>query len=138
MTMLTDDDLAGMRATSAAALPAVCTITSEVGNGAINTTTGLYASATPTVVHAGLACRVRPQSAGKDDQVGGLHETLGRYVGTVPFDAAGIEVDMMLTVTTGTDSELVGRPLRIVDVSWSEWRIDRRLVLEDLEQPRAV
>lgn len=136
--MLTTDELDGMRTTSALALPATCAVTRPSGDHTLDTATGLLEDPAPLAVWSG-ACRVRSlNTQGRDGEVGALHETMGRYVVTLPHDADGIEVDDFLAVVTGTDDELVGRPLRVIDVGWSEWRIDRRLVVEDLQQPRVV
>lgn len=135
--MLTTAELAGMRTTSESAMPATCAVTRSDGDPTLDTETGLVAPGS-TAVWSGT-CRVRSlNTQGQDGQVGALHETFGRYVVTLPHDADGIEVDDFLEVSAGTDDELVGRPLRVVDVGWSEWRIDRRLVVEDLQQPRVV
>ncbi len=136
--MLTTDEIAGMRTTSEAAMPATCAVTRRGGTHTLNTTTGLLETPAATAVWSGV-CRVRPASTqGLDTLVGELHETFGRYVVTLPYDADGIEVDDFLEVSAGTDDELIGRPLRIIDVGWSEWRLDRRVVAEDLQQPRVV
>lgn len=136
--MLTADELAGMRTTSESAMPATCAVTRRGGDHALDTDTGMLEGPAETAVWSG-ACRVRSlNTQGQDGQVGALHETFGRYVVTLPYDADGIEVDDFLEVSAGTDDELVGRPLRVIDVGWSEWRIDRRLVVEDLQQPREV
>lgn len=133
--MLTDDEIEAMRATSASALPATCTVTRPSGSLTLDAETLTETPSAGTTVFTG-ACRVRTlNTQDMPAQVGDLHETLGRYIGTVPYDADGIQVDDFLTVTAGTDDELIGRPLRITDVRWSEWRVDRRLVLEDLQQP---
>lgn len=134
--MLTTAEIDGMRDTSRSALPATCTITRTAGPGTFDSTTGLYDNPTPTTIYTG-PCRVRPQDTQQQDtEVGDLHETLGRYVATLPYDADGVQVDDFLTVTDGTDSQLADRPLRVLHVGWSEWEIDRRLIVEDREQPR--
>lgn len=92
--------------------------------------------AAPTVIYRGP---LRVRTLHTQDMaaiVGGLHESLSRYVATVPFDAGDIQVDDFLTVESGTDDFLIGRPLRVTDVQYSEWRIDRRLILEDKQQPK--
>lgn len=151
--MLTTAELDAMRETSASALPATCTITRPTGDPTFNPTTGEYDVPAPQTIYTG-ACRIRTLSTQDINVlVGDLHETLGRYICTLPHTATGIEVDDFLTVTAGTDEAidegydeeydadygdqvgLVGRSFRITDVRWSEWHIDRRLVLEDKQQP---
>lgn len=133
--MLTQDELDAMRDTSAAALPASCVISRPAGTPTFNPTTGQYDTPTPTTIYTG-PCRVRTlNSQDMNTTVGDLHETLGRYICTVPHTATGIEVDDFLVVTAGTDLDLEDRPLRVTDVRLSEWQIDRRLALEDQQQP---
>ncbi len=146
--MLTAAEIAGMRDTSASALPDTCTITRPGGEPTLNEPTLDLGPATPDAIYTG-ACRVRPRgSEEQDSQVGDLHETLGPYVATLPAlathdgvttgDPNDIRVDDYLTVTTSTDPSMVGRHFQIRHVGWSSWPIDRRIVLEDREQPQGV
>jgi hypothetical protein len=133
--MLTQAELDSMRTTSTSALPPTCVITRPASTPSVlNPLTGLYDPLPAETVWTG-ACRVRTLST-QDINIehGDLRETLGRYQGTIPWDASGVAVDDFLTVTAGTDAELIGRSLRITDVRWSEWSVDRRLVLEDRQQ----
>ena len=132
--MLSECEVADMRCTSQAAMTAACTITRE-GTPTFNPTTGTYAAAA-TDVWSGR-CRLRPvHTQGMTAPVGGLHETMSRSIVTVPHDVDMVQVDDMVTITAGTDTGLIGRPQRVIDVYWSEWSIDRRLLVEDLLQPR--
>lgn len=137
--LLTEGDLASMRSVSSSALPAACTVTrASTEVPATDPETGQLIDPDPVAVWSG-PCRVRSMNTqGATGLVGALHESLGRYIVTVPHDAAGLLVDDFVTVSTGTDAELVGRPLRIIDLYWSEYQIDRRLLVEDLQQPRVV
>ena len=136
--MLTDDEIDAMRETVASALPATCTVTRASTDRTFNPADGTYTLGDPTTVYTG-ACRVRTlNTQGMTSPVGGLHETIGRYTVVLGHDADGVEVDDFVTVTAGTDAELVGRPLRVIDVRWSEWQLDRHLIVEDLQQPRVV
>lgn len=135
--MLTDAELALMRATSRRALPAACTITRPATTFDLDETTGRLEDPEGSEVWSG-PCRVRSLNThGLPGVVGDLFETFGRYTATLPHDAV-VQVDDYLTVTAGTDAGLIGRPMRVRDVAWSEWGIDRRVVVEDLEQPRVV
>jgi hypothetical protein len=132
--VLTAAELAGMRETATAALAATCTISRAAGEPVLNPATSQYDVTPAETVYVG-PCRVRTLNT--QDMavlVGDLHETLSRYIATLPHTATGIEVDDFLTVTAGTDPDLIGRPLRVTDVRWSEWQIDRRVVLEDRQQ----
>lgn len=134
--MLTDAELAGMRHTSTCALDATCTITRAGTDRSFDAETGTYTGPDPENIHTGLACRVRPAGAAGDTVIGDLGDIEGRYIATVAHDTDDLRVDDILTVTAGTDPELVGRALRIVDLRWSEQLIDRRLIVEDLQRTR--
>lgn len=129
--MLTEAELAAMRDTVAAALPAVCTITSEGGAPVFDPATGSYTPADPVMVYDG-PCRVRTlHTQDMNVQIGDLPDGISRYVVTLPHTATGVARDQFLTVTDGTDPDLQGRPLRITDVQYSEWQLGRRLIVED-------
>lgn len=131
--MLTDAEVAGMRTTSASALPDECQITREGGAPSLDADTGDLDYPAVVTIYSG-ACRVRPGGTAEQEAVvGDLHETLGDYVATVPHSAAGIEIDDFLTVTASSDADMIGRDFRVVHVGWSSWQIDRRLALEDRE-----
>lgn len=132
--MLTEQELVGMRCTSESAMPAECVVTRE-GEPTFDSATGAY-EAEPVAVWSG-PCRLRPVTTqGMTAPVGGLHETMSRSIVTVPHHVDHVHVDDFLTITAGSDSGLIGRPQRVIDVYWSEWSIDRRLLVEDLLQPR--
>lgn len=146
--MLTQAEIDGMRLTSASALPDTCTITRPSGEPTLNEVTGDLEPAGTETVYVGR-CRVRPRGTDEQDtQVGDLHETLGDYVGTLPAsaddervttgDPNDLRVDDTLTVTASTDTAMVGRVFAIVHNGLSSWQIDRRIGLEDREQPRGV
>lgn len=146
--MLTADEIAGMRDTSASALPDTCTITRPGGEPTLNETTLDLDPAAPDTIYTGV-CRVRPRGTDEQDsQVGDLHETLGDYVATLPAlrthdgvtagDPNDVRVDDYLTVTTSTDPSMVARHFQVRHVGWSTWQIDRRLGIEDREQPQGV
>lgn len=123
-----------MRATSASALPDTCAITRAGARGALNTLTGAYPPGARSPIYMG-PCRIRPVDGQESDTlVGDLHETLGRYVVTLPHDATGVDVDDHLEVTASDDADLVGQTLRILHIGLSAFQIDRRLVAQDREQ----
>lgn len=133
--MITDRQLGRMRSASETAFPDAGTVTRPGTGGATwDPSTGVYTGPAPATVWSG-SCRVRPALAVEQDvQVGEMHETLGRYVGTFPWDSGEIRVDDFLTLTTASDPQLIGRPLRVVNLSIGSWEIDRRLILEDEQQ----
>jgi hypothetical protein len=146
--MLNADEIAGMRDTSASALPDTCTITRPGGEPTLDAITLDLDPATPDTIYGG-ACRVRPRGTDEQDsQVGDLHETLGDYIATLPAlathdavtagDPNAIRVDDYLTVATSTDPSMVGRHFQVRHVGWSSYQIDRRIGLTDREQPQGV
>jgi hypothetical protein len=146
--VLTQAEIDGMRLTSASALPDTCTVTRPSGEPTLDPVTLDSVPAAATTVYAG-ACRVRPRGSEEQDaQVGELHETLGPYVATLPADpdhdavTAGdpndVRVDDYLTVTASTDPAMVARHFQVRHVGWSSWQIDRRIGLDDREQPQGV
>lgn len=133
--MLTDAELTSMRSTSTSALPDLCAITRAGQRGALNTVTGAYPAGPRAPIYSG-PCRVRPVDGQETDAaVGDVHETLGRYVVTIPHDADTVQVDDRLEVTASADTELVGRRLRVLHIGLSSFQLDRRLIVQDREQP---
>lgn len=147
--MLNAYEIAGMRSTSVSAQPDTCIIyRGQLDDITINPTTLVASPAAPEIIYEGV-CRVRPRGSQEQDvEVGELHETLGPYVGTIPAldtavgvtdgDPNDVRVDDFLTVVTSTDGGMVGRSFRVVHVGWSGWLLDRRLGLEDRQQPLGI
>lgn len=129
--MLSADDLTYMRGTVTAALPDTCTVTRLTARGALNTTTGALAAPTTSTIFTGV-CRVRSMTAREREVlIGEGHEVLGAYIGTIPYNAAGVEVDDFLTVTASNDTpDMVNEEFRVVDVNLGSWQLGRRVVLE--------
>jgi hypothetical protein len=137
VTLLPTPPPAWMRSTSRAALPDTCRITRASGEPVLDEET-LELTETGETIYEG-PCRVRPQGSQEDDQpVGDLHETLGPYVGTLPYDAEGVLVDDYLTVLSSSDADMVGRSFQVRHIGLSSWQIDRRVGLEDREQPKGT
>jgi len=155
MQPMTADEIDGMRQTSASALPDVCTVTRASGEFVLNEATGDSDPTDIDTVYTG-PCRVRPRGSQEQDvQVGELHETLGPYAGTLPATLAeavakappGVTVagdpndvvtDDYLTVSASTDPAMVGRSFQLIHIAYSGYHIDRRLGLQDREQPAGV
>lgn len=150
--MLTQQEIDGMRSTSASALPDSCTITRPIEDFTLNEVTGVSEPGDSETVYAG-PCRVRPREAQEQDaQVGDLHETLSPYVATLPAtvadalaqdpdttgDPADVVVDDYLTVTASSDTANVGRAFQVTTISRGSFKIDRRIGLADREQPKGV
>ena len=94
---------------------------------------GTYDAAAETEIYSGAA-RVQPL-AGSERVVrfGEEPVTIREYHVTLPHDAAGIEVDDIWVTTTSDDTDLVGRRMRVIDVTYSSIEAVRRLrCLDDL------
>lgn len=146
--MLNAYEIAGMRATSVAALPDTCVVRRQTSEPTLDDVTLDLDPGTTTTIYAG-PCRVRARgSLEQDVEVGELHETLGPYTGTLPAlatatgvtagDPNDVQVDDFLTVQTSSDPGMAGRSFRLVNVSWSAFQVDKRLGLEDRQQPPGI
>lgn len=135
--MIPSPPRAWMRFTSRAALPDECTIVRPSGEPVLDEDS-LELTETAATIYEG-PCRVRPRGSQEQDQaVGDLHQTLAPYVATLPYDAEGVRVDDYLTVTESSDLDMVGRSFQIRHMGWSSWQIDRRVGLDDAEQPQGI
>lgn len=153
--MLTQAEIDGMRSTSASALPDWCEVTRAVGEPTLNPTTLALEPGDIETVYAG-PCRVRPRGSQEEDiPVGELHQTLGPYVGTLPATVADavlyaptgttvegdpndVLVDDYLTVTVSSDPSMTGRAFQLRHVGRSAFQVDRRIGLQDREQPGGI
>lgn len=135
--MLSAAELAGMQATSEDALPAECEITRRPNTPAeVDPLTGLLVDPDAVDVWDG-PCRLRSMNTqGATGQVGALHEAMGRYILTVPHTCDDVQVNDYVTITAGTDDSHIGRSYQVLDVYRSEWGIDRRFLVEDLQVVR--
>lgn len=131
--MISDAELAQMRATSETALPDTCTITGG-STGTFDPATGEYTT-TATTTYNG-PCRIRQYGNAQDNVVlvGDLDAVLARYVVTLPASATGIAVNQVLTITASDDADLVGRSFNVAHVPTQSWLIDRRILIEAQSQ----
>jgi hypothetical protein len=128
---------AWQRKASLGKLPDRCRIVRPSGDEPTLDPDTLEVTATSVTVYEG-PCRIRPRGGLESDQlVGELHETLAPYVGTLPYDT-DVRVDDYLTVLKSSDGDLAGRHFQVRHIGWSSYQIDRRVGLEDREQPQGV
>lgn len=137
-----------MRDASHRALPDTCVIYRVADTATLDEDTGDLDPGEPETIYEG-PCRVRPRGSQEQDQlVGDLHETLAPYIGTLPAlatatgvtagDPNNVRVDDYLQTVTSSDSDLVGRAFQVKHIGWSSWQIDKRIGLEDREQPQGI
>lgn len=129
--MLTDTELAGMRATADLALPDTGTITRD-GVSTFDPVTGLLTPGTPTTIYSGVM-RVRPSTAETEALFGEEQVTRSRFVLTVPYDTVGVQIDDVVTVTVSDDTDLTSRTLRVVAVPLGSFMVSKRFPLEVVE-----
>jgi hypothetical protein len=119
------------RSTATAALRGTCTITRPAPPASYNDVTMQYTSGTPTTVYEG-PCRVQALAAA-DARVrfGGQDVALRQYLVVVRAETA-VEVDDVVTVTAAADDPtLVGRRLRVLDVTRGTETWERDLLCQD-------
>jgi hypothetical protein len=76
-------------------------------------------------------CRVNPKpGVTREVQIGDAHAITSWYIATLPYDATGFEVDDYFTTTASALSvDLIGLPMRIVEIERMSWELGRRLTL---------
>lgn len=130
--MISASDLAGLRATSLAALPDTCTIARKALTGTTDAT-GSYTPDAPTSIYSGV-CRLRPPDTAEIRVLAGDEQvTRQRYVLTIAHDAAEVLVDDIVSVTVSSDAVMLARPFRVIGRASGSWLIDRRLIVEATE-----
>jgi hypothetical protein len=124
--------LAGGRAAAERLMTDTCTIT-RPGARTWDAASGTYTQAT-TTVYSG-PCRVRVLTPGdRTDQAGEEQVTTWRYLVSIPVTGS-VELDDEVTVNTSADSTLVGRVLRVRQVTRGSQITARRMVCEEREAP---
>ena len=99
--------------------------------GAGTVTGGVWTPAAPTTIHNG-ACRVQPAgSAERMARFGEEAVTIARYVIGFPHDVTPKEGDTFVAATSTGDPSLVGRPLRIVGVTFDTFLAQRLAAATD-------
>ena len=130
--MLTSAEIDGMRTTVASALPD----TADISRRAFVTANpdGSVTLSEPDILWSG-ACRINPKAGvTRESQIGDAQAITTWYIATLPYAASGFRVDDFLVVTSSSYStELVGVPLRIVEIEVMAWELGRRLTLHSTE-----
>lgn len=106
-----------------------CTINDAAPAPVFDPETG-YSSAGGAAVYAG-ACRIRPAGASGRD-VGDAPIVLHSYLVTIPWDAVGIAINQVVTITDSDDPDMVDRTFRVVDVEGGTGNPHRRLTVEQI------
>lgn len=122
------------RPTATSTMTAACTITRKGALGALNPVTLQHAAASVTTIYRGR-CRVQRDAARTDrtaphgDQTVTVHD----YLVAVEFDAAEVLVDDLVAIDEAVDSYLIGRVLRVTDITLGSNQWQRDFTCEDYE-----
>lgn len=115
---------------------ATMTATCRVGplvEGSYDPVTLQYGGPVIDPVYTGR-CRVQMQGGQAQTTVsGGQTITIRSYLVALEHDAAGIEVDHYVDIDAAVDAELVGRRLRVLDVTFGSNQWQRDLTCQDFE-----
>ncbi len=108
-----------------------CTVTRPgEGEPVFDPDTGTYVNPPAVEVYTG-PCLVRPvERASRVVEAGGAAVSLRTYDVTLPAGTP-VEVADTVTVTVSPDAGLVGQAMRVLDVPYDEWQVNRRVVAED-------
>jgi hypothetical protein len=130
--ILTEGELAQLRADETDLLPDTCTITRASGEAVFDEDTGTYTTSDPTTVYTG-ACRIAAASL-QDRAVlfGERAVDLVLYQGTFPYNAPVLEKDDVVEVTASADSQLVGRQLEVHAFEVKSLQTKRRVLLQEV------
>lgn len=113
-------------------LPDTCTITRpSTAVATVDPETLVRTPASPTVIYDG-GCTAQPAPYG--DRVvitGDTQVVIRKYVVSIDADAASIDVDDVVVLTTTEDPLLLGRPLVVVDVTGDTFQSRRLIICED-------
>lgn len=113
-------------------MTATCEITRTPVTGTTDAV-GKWTPAASTVVYTG-PCRVQALVTQQQVKVvGEQQETRRRYLVTIRFDAANVQLGDQVEVTDAVDARLIGRRLRVIDVAYGSEQWERDLNCEDLE-----
>jgi hypothetical protein len=108
-----------------------CEITRPSDQGTFDESAGRTVYPLPAVLYAGPMRLQALAQADATPQVGDAQATLRRYRASLPACETGFRVNDQLRVTGLTDTGMVGRVLRIVDVPSGSLLWQRDLICED-------
>lgn len=103
----------------------------------LDTSTGVESVGQGTEIYSGK-CRITPTSERGEEVVG---EEMVSWRDTdfyIPLSAPEIHQDDLLTVTSATDAEMVGRVWRITDVRQATYQTSRQLSAQSLKERRTT
>lgn len=138
--MLTDTQLAAMRATAESTMTATCAIRTDpegTGDDTLDQNTGQLTRPVgePSTIYTGK-CRVAPEWQGQTDSEGRRIYTERNYSASIPWNAATPQVGSAFVVTASpNDPALVNRDMRVMTVEARTFAIERRMRLEDRTSP---
>lgn len=95
--------------------------------------TGQVTDPEPVVIAAGVTCRIRAdRGTDRPVEVGEQEDRLRTYLVAIPAATAAPRVNDVFTVTVcANDPSLIGRPLKVLDVTRGTEQFERDLVCSD-------
>jgi hypothetical protein len=130
--MLTEGELAQLRADEEAEMPDRCRITRYGGRGVFDPVTGNYAAGPDDALIYEGVCRIAGMSAEQREVFGEADVRIGRYVASLPHDVDELKPDDKVEVLEARDPDLVGRPLEVEVVRYGGLHAKRKVVLEEV------
>lgn len=103
----------------------------------LDTNTGVESVGQGTEIYSGK-CRIAPTSERGEEVVGDEMVSWRDTDFFIPLSAPQIRQDDILTVTSATDSEMVGRVWRITDVRQATYQVERKLSAQSLKERRTT
>jgi hypothetical protein len=107
-----------------------CTVTRANGEPVFDPATGTVTQPT-TTVYSG-ACNIR-RPVMSEREVGGAERTVARSVAKFPPDTPVERGDRVTVTASAYDAGLIDRAFTIVDVTWDDWQIARRVTVEEAQ-----
>jgi hypothetical protein len=121
------------RPTATDAQTSECTISRSSNGGGTTDPDGTWHPPTATEVYTG-PCRVVPNPERERLLVVGDQQvTRRRYQVAIRYDTPEIEIDDLIAITAADDTGLIGRKLRVVDVTYSSNQWQRDLIADEVE-----
>lgn len=120
------------RPTATATMTAECIITRQTNDGT-TAPDGTWTPGGSSTIYTGM-CRVVPLiRPARIEIVGEAQETSRHYQVAIRYDAPEIGIGDLVDITLAVDAGLVGRKLRVIDVTYGTEQWQRNLLCDERE-----